>query len=325
MKPSMTGRLTAGADELLRGIRASGFPSWSALGIEQGRAAILELKALAGQAEPVAHVDPIPLFKSDPSLTAELYRPESSTALPVMVYLHGGGWVLGNHTGVDAVVRMLVNRSGCAILSMDYRLAPEHKYPAALDDVYEALQWVVAYGDKWGLDANRLAVGGDSSGANLAAAVSLLSRDKGGPPLTFQLLVYPALDHNYENDSYRRFGDGVSSALSRADVVWFHEHYVNRAEELDLPYVSPLRADSFARLPRTLVLCAEIDPLLDEGIEYARRLEQAGVPVELQIYPGMFHCFWRMGAALPESREAIDYAAGRMRQAMASSSSRATE
>jgi len=171
-----------------------------------------------------------------------------------MVYMHGGGWVLGDYTGVDVLspARRLANRSKCAILSVNYRLAPEHKYPSALDDVDSVLKWVKANAMQWALDADRLAVGGDSSGANLAAAASLQPRDRGGPLLAFQLLVYPALDHNYHTASYNRFGDGELSLLSRADVMWFHNHYVSRSEELDLPYVSPLRAASFLRLPTFL-------------------------------------------------------------------------
>jgi acetyl esterase len=233
-----------------------------------------------------------------------------------MVYMHGGGWVLGNYTGVDTLVRALVNRSGCAILSIDYRLAPECKHPAALEDVDRALGWVLANGDRWGLDSKSLAVGGDSSGANLAAAVSLLCRDRGGPTLTFQLLVYPCLDHNYDNGSYQRYGDGMWSALSRADVIWFHNHYVSRLEELDSPYVSPLRAKSLAHMPRTLLICAEVDPLLDESVEYARKLDAAEVPAELRVYPGMFHGFWRMRGVLTEACQAIDYAAAGMKEAM---------
>jgi acetyl esterase len=138
-----------------------------------------------------------------------------------------------------------------------------------------------------------------------------------GPPLVFQLLVYPALDRNYLTPSYRFFGDGALSAMSTADVVWFHNHYVNRPDDLDNPYVSPLRAESLVGLPRTLLICAEIDPLLDDGIEYARRLEHEGVRVEVQVYRGMFHGFWRMGGVLAEARQALNLAGERMRQAMA--------
>jgi acetyl esterase len=249
-------------------------------------------------------------------MCSALYIPETSRPVPVMIYMHGGGWVLGNYTGVDELVRALVNRSGCAILSIDYSLAPECKHPAALEDVDRALGWVVANGDRWGLNSKCLAVGGDSSGANLAAAASLLYQHRGGPTLTFQLLVYPPLDHNYDNGSYRRYGDGMWSALSRADLIWFHNHYVSQPEELDSPYVSPLQAESLAHMPRTLLICAEVDPLLDESVEYARRLEAAGVPVELKLYSGMFHGFWRMRGMLKEARQAIDYAATKMNEAM---------
>jgi acetyl esterase len=312
-------RLTSAAEDLLRSIRASGFPGWSAMSVEQARVAVLEMKLFAGPPEPVARVEPIRIAGRDGSeILAQLYMPDSPEPVPTMVYMHGGGWVIGNHTSVDALVRTLVNRSGCAILSIDYRLAPEHRFPTALNDVQNALSWVNDNAAKWGLDSNRVAVGGDSSGANLAAAASLLCRDRGDPTLVFQLLVYPVLDRNYHTTSYHLFGDGASSALSTADVMWFHNHYVNHPEDLDLPYVSPLRAESLAGLPRTLLICAEIDPLLDDSIEYTRRLEQAGVPVEMQIIPGVFHGFWWMGGVLTEAREALNLAADRMRHAMAS-------
>lgn len=312
-------QLTPVAAELLRTIRASGFPGWSAMGVEQARAAILGMKVFAGPQEPVSRMEQIHISGRDGSdIRAQLYIPDSQEPVPTMIYMHGGGWVIGNHTSVDELVRTLVNRSGCAILSVDYRLAPEHKFPAALNDVQSAILWVADNAASWGLDRNRLAVGGDSSGANLAAAASLSCRDESGPPLVFQLLVYPALDRNYFTSSYQSFGDGVSSALSTADAMWFHNHYVNSPEDLELPYVSPLRAGSLAGLPRTLLIAAEIDPLLDDSIEYARRLEQAGVPVELQIYPGMFHGFWRMAGVLAEARQAINQAGDRMRDAMVS-------
>jgi acetyl esterase len=265
------------------------------------------MKAFAGTPEPVARVEKIRVPRRDGSeLAGELYMPDSVTPLPIMVYMHGGGWVIGDHTAVDSLVRTLVRRSGWAILSIDYRLAPEHRYPAALEDVLYALKWVVASADQWGFDSECVAVGGDSSGANLAAAASLHCRDQAGPQLAFQLLVYPALDHDYQTESYRRFGDGLLSALSRDDAAWFQDQYVHSAEELDSPYVSPLRANSFANLPSTLLICAEIDPLVDEGLEYARRLANEKVPVDVRVYAGMFHGFWRMGGVLDEARKAID-------------------
>ena len=310
------GQLAPAAEELLRGLRASGFRGWSALGLEAARTAIFDIKALAGPPEPVLRVQEVQMPGSGPvQISGTLYVPDSPTPPPVMVYLHGGGWVLGSNTVVDSIARELANRSGYAVLSVDYRLAPEHKYPAGLDDVHQALLWIAGNASRLGLDARSLAVGGDSSGANLAAAVSLRCRDQGGPALAFQLLVYPLLDRNFDTESYRSYGDGSLSALSLADVTWFLDHYVNVPHELDLPLVYPLRTSDLSRLPRTLLICAEIDPLRDDSVEYARRLEQAGVPVELRVYQGMFHGFWRAAGVLPEAREAIDHAARRMREA----------
>jgi acetyl esterase len=285
--------------------------------VEQGRAAIAQMKALSVASEPVSRVEQIRIEGRDGNhILAQLYIPDSPKPVPTMVYMHGGGWVIGDYMSVDELVRSLTNRSGCAILSVDYRLAPEHKFPAALNDVQSAISWVADNAAAWGLDRNRLAVGGDSSGANLAAAASLVCRDQGGPPLVFQLLVCPALDRNYSSSSYRSFGDGEASALSTGDVMWFHNHYIKRTEDLELPYVSPLRAESLEGMPETLLICAEIDPLLDDGIEYARRLEQEGVPVDIQIIPGMFHGFWRMGGVLVEARQALALAGDRMRRSM---------
>jgi acetyl esterase len=295
----------------LSAIQASGFPGWAALGVEQGRAAILQMKQFAGPPQSVARFEQICLANAE----ALLYTPECSEPVPVLVYMHGGGWVLGEAAGVDSLARSLANGSGCAVLSVDYRRAPEHKYPAALDDVMSAIDWVAAKGPEFGLDERRIAIGGDRSGANLATAASIMCRERGGPPLVFQLLVYGPFDHDYETASYNAFGHGDQSALSRTDVAWFHHQYVSLPEELDSPYVSPLRAESLQSLPPTLVICAEIDPLLDDNRAYSRRLEQAGVPVELMVYPGMFHGFWRMDGVLAEARHAIDHAAARLREA----------
>lgn len=295
----------------MRAIQASGFPGWEALGLEQGRAAILQMKELAGPPQPVARSEQIPLAETQ----AMLYLPASSAPTAVLVYMHGGGWVLGGAAGVDSLARSLANGSGCAVLSVDYRLAPEDKYPAALNDVVSAIHWVAENGPAFGIDERQIAVGGDSSGANLATAAALMCRDSGGPSIAFQLLVYGVFDHDYETPSYSAFGDGKESAQSRTDMAWFHRQYLDVGEELDSPYVSPLRAPSLKGLPPTLVICADIDPLLDENRAYARTLEKAGVPAELVIYPGMFHGFWRMGGVLERARHAIDHPATRLGEA----------
>jgi acetyl esterase len=304
------GKLTASAETLLAQLRANGFEGWSTLGLDGARAAIQGLVALAGPPEPVSQVEKVTIpgaVRAD--LHGQLYIPDARPPLPVMVYMHGGGWAIGNYNLVDPIVRALANRSGCAILSLDYRLAPENKYPAALEDVYDTLRWTAENADRWGFDCERIGVGGDSSGGNLAAAVTLLCRDRGSPALSFQLLVYPALDHLYQNESFQRFGDGLMSVLSCEDVSWFHQLYANTSQELDLPYISPLRAASLASLPQTLLVQAEIDPLFQEGVNYADRLAAAGVRVERKVVPGMFHGFWRAAGVLGEARSAIDEAA----------------
>jgi acetyl esterase len=303
------GQLTAAAQTLLAQLRANGFESWSRLGLDGARAAIQGLIALAGPPEPVSRVENVVVPGADRAdLLGKLYIPDAPPLLPVMVYMHGGGWTTGDYTLVDPIVRALANRSGYAILSLDYRLGPENKYPAAVEDVYDTVRWVVENANDWGLDPHSIGVGGDSSGGNLAAAVTLLCRDRGGPQLSFQLLVYPALDHHYQNESFQRFGDGLSSALSREDIAWFHQLYANSLEELDLPYLSPLRAASLAGVPRALLVQAEIDPLFQEGVEYADRLAAAGVPTERRVFPGMFHGFWRAAGVLEDARNAIDFA-----------------
>lgn len=315
---TLTGHLAPSARALLEQIAPGGFPGFSTWGLQESRTAIVQMSSLlGGQPEPVARVEAVTVPGPDGrGLDGHMYIPDFPLASTVVVYLHGGGWALGDHTCVDSVVRMLANRSGCAILSMDYRLAPENKYPAALNDVFHTIQWTVANATRFGLDPQRVCVGGDSSGANLAAAVSLFCRDRGGPALALQLLVYPCLDHNYDNDSYQRFGDPSLSALGRADVIWFHQLYANVPGDLDEPYLSPFRAESLKGLPRTLFVAAEIDPLFQEGQEYAQRLAAEGVPIERMVYPGMFHGFWRMPGVLSEARSAIKYVAARMQEAM---------
>jgi len=309
------GQLTAGAETLLAQLRSNGFESYSGLGLDGARAAIRGMIALAGPPEPISRVEKVAIpGAARRDLHGQLYIPDAPSPLPVMVYMHGGGWAIGDYTLVDPIVRALANRSGCAILSLDYRLAPENKYPAALEDVYDTIKWTAKNAHRWGLDSERIAVGGDSSGGNLAAAVTLLCRDRGGPALSFQLLVYPALDHLYQNKSFQRFGNGLLSALSREDVTWFHQLYSNTPKELDLPYLSPLRAASLVGVPPALLVQAEIDPLFQEGAEYADRLAAAGVPVERKILPGMFHGFWRAAGVLEEARNALDDAAKWMRR-----------
>ena len=220
----------------------------------------------------------------------------------------GGGWALGHYEDIDTPVRALANRAGCAVLSVNYRLAPEHKYPAAVDDAYAAVRWASRNGEDYGFDGQRLAVMGDSAGGTLAAVVSLRARDENGPAIRLQVMVYPVLDHDYDTASYRQFGSNWG-VLTRTDMVWFHCNYLNHPDQRDLPYVSPLRALDLEGLPEALIILPEADPLRDEGLRYAERLQQSGGRAEARVYPGMVHGFWQLGGVIPQGLTAIDDAA----------------
>lgn len=244
-------------------------------------------------------------------LRIRLYKPAAEDTLPVVVFFHGGGWIMGSIETHDVYCRQLANASGYAVVSVDYRLAPENKFPAGLEDAYAATNWVWEQAAEIGLDARRIAVAGDSAGGNLAAAVALLARDRGGPPLAFQLLMYAVLDYNFDTPSYRENATGYH--LTRAAMIWSWGHYLQ--SELDglSPYASPLRAEDLSGLPPAMILTAEYDPLRDEGEAYAARLRAAGVPVELRRYDGLIHGFARRTNVLDRAREALQHVADALR------------
>jgi acetyl esterase len=304
-------RLHDCAEEFLLKLKADGFPGCAYQTIETTRALLAQVVPLAGEPEPIARVEDLRI-PGTPEVPARLYLPDRAEPSPVIVYFHGGGWISGDYVNVDAPVRALTNRSGCAIVSVNYRLAPEFKYPAALDDAYAAVTWVSREGGKFGWDAAKLVVAGDSVGGNLAAAVAQRSRNESGPSIAFQLLVYPILDHDYETESYRLFGSSWG-ILTRTDMIWYHCHYVNHPGELDLPYVSPLRCRDLTGLPDAFILLPEADPLRDEGLLYARRLKDAGVPAAAKVYAGSVHGFWQFGVIMPEARTGIEDAAEAIR------------
>jgi acetyl esterase len=243
-----------------------------------------------------------------------LYRPAAEGRLPAIAYYHGGGFVIGSVETHDGTCRALANATGCAVVSVDYRLAPEHRFPAAPEDCWSALAWLAAEGEALGLDPSRLAVAGDSAGGNLAAAAALLARER-GPELRFQLLVYPVTDHGFDTPSYLENGEGYF--LSAAMMRWFWQQYLEEPSHGADPLASPLRAADLAGLPPALVLTAEYDPLRDEGEVYAARLRDAGVPVTITRYAGMFHGFVRMTRILDKARTALDEIAGSLQKAFA--------
>ena len=251
------------------------------------------------------------------SIPLRLYRPAdaaATTRLPVLVYFHGGGWVIGDLDTHDVLCRQLTAESGASVISVDYRLAPEHKFPAAVDDAWAATRWVVAHAAELNVDAERLAVGGDSAGGNLAAVVALLSRDQGGPAIRLQALLYPVTDSNTETGSYRDFAEGF--LLTRESMKWFFNHYVSNEADVADWRVSPLRAPSLAGLPPTLIVTAGFDPLRDEGEAYAKRLRAAGVSVDAICFGGMIHGFAPMGRLIQTGNRALSLVSGSLRHAL---------
>ena len=246
------------------------------------------------------------------ALPARLYAPSTDAGLPVLMYLHGGGFTIGNLATHDILCRELARLAGCMVVSLDYRLAPEHRFPTAHNDAWDALQWLARQGQTLGADPERLAVGGDSAGGTLAAASAILARDA-GLPLALQLLIYPGCAPHQDTPSHATFARGL--VLEEPAISWFFGNYVqSRAEREDWRF-APLLAPDVEGVAPAWVGLAECDPLVDEGIEYADKLRLAGVPVDLDIYRGVTHEFIKMGRAIPEARKAHADAARALRRA----------
>jgi acetyl esterase len=257
----------------------------------------------SGPREPVAAVEDTVIAGPGGDLGIRIYSPGSPTPVPALVYFHGGGWVMGSIDAVDAPLRALTNRAGCLVCSVDYRLAPEHRFPAAFDDARAAFGWVVNHAASVGADASRVAVGGDSAGGNLAAAIALAERD-GGPRVSAQVLIYPVLDHDFDRPSYLANAEGFG--MTRDSMKWYWDHYVPDTNRRSDPLASPLRAPDLTGLPPALIVTAEHDVLRDEGEAYAARLRDAGVSVTLSRYEGMMHGFWRTAGAVDAGQRVIE-------------------
>jgi acetyl esterase len=303
------------AQGLLDALAEAGLPATEEMTVPNARAATAGFLALQGEPVEVASV----LDRTVPGPAGEIpvrvYTPAGEGPLPVVVYFHGGGWVIGDLEVVDQPCRQLASAAGAIVVSVDYRLAPEHRYPAAFDDSYAATVWVGAHAAEIGGDPARLAVAGDSAGGNLAAAVALAARDRGGPELAAQLLIYPVTDFNFGTASYQENREGY--LLTKGSMQWFWAHYLG-AQDLDKdPYACPLRADSLVGLPPAYVATSEYDPLRDEGEAYARRLEEAGVAVTAKRFDGLLHGFFWMLAAVPSAAGVLDDMVGVLRKAWA--------
>lgn len=240
-------------------------------------------------------------------IPVRIYTPEGKGPFALVVFFHGGGFVVGSLDSYDDLCRTICHGSGCVIVSVDYRLAPEHKFPAAVDDCLAATRWAAEHAPEFNADPARCVVAGDSAGGNLAAVTALRIRDEGGPLLCGQLLLYPVTDyHTPATPSYLTYANGY--LLTRDTMIWFWDHYLKDASEASSPLASPLRAVDLSGLPPARVITAEFDPLRDEGERYAKRLQEAGVSTELVRYNGMIHAFFMLGDLLDESRQAIDEA-----------------
>jgi len=300
------------ADAFLIRLRQSRVPGFEKLPVPLARVAFAAMTPMAGPVEAVATVENRSIAGN---LPIRVYTPkEGRVPRPALVYFHGGGWVVGSLDTVDNPCRQLANASGCTVISVGYRLAPEHRFPIGLEDCYLATRHVVEHAAEFGIDPAKLAIGGDSAGGNLAAAVTLLARDRGGPAIAFQLLVYPGTDAALDTPSHREFAKGF--ALTRAEIQWFLHHYLARPEERELPLVSPLKASSHRGLPRACVITAEFDPLRDEGEAYISKLRAASIPTEHRRFEGMIHGFFQLAGVMDQGKAAIQYAAASLKAAL---------
>jgi acetyl esterase len=307
------------ARALLRLIEEKGVPPVHTLAPAQARAYYLERRTFTQPAAPeVASVRTLEARGPAGPIPLRSYRPAGSTAdavLPVLVYYHGGGWVIGDLETHDVLCRQLANLSGCAVVSVGYRLAPEHRFPAAVDDALAAARWVRANAGTLKVDADRMAVGGDSAGGNLAAVVALAARDAGDLPLAYQLLIYPATDQRRGWPSHTINGEGY--LLTRDSINFYHDLYLgDAAHDLDWR-ASPLLHGDHSRLPPAFVLTAGYDPLRDEGLQYAHALSTAGTRATLVNFERQVHGFILMGRVLDEANDAVQLCAAHLKQALA--------
>ena len=304
------------AERVLELVRLSGHPPYEALTPPEARALFLAGCEVLSQApRRVVEIRELSAPRAGGgAIPLRLYRPFGTvgpSVVPGLVFFHGGGWVIGDLESHDPLCRHLANASGCAVVSVGYRLAPEHKFPAAVEDCLVATEWVAETGASLGIDSYRLAVGGDSAGGNLAAVTSLLARDRGAPPLRYQLLLYPPVDFAGSHRSHSRFAEGY--LLTRATMRWFSEQYFRGPEDAATWSASPLLAADLAGLPPAFVLTTGFDPLRDEGVAYAGRLREHGVAVRHRHVPDQIHGFLLMGKIIRAALSELDRAAAALR------------
>lgn len=303
--------------EIILGLaRQANLPEVWQLTPDQGREQYLTRVNKLKFSEPILRTEDRRIAGPGSDLPIRIYTPrelKTGERLPVLIWFHGGGFVIGSLETHDSVCRMLANRADCIVVSVDYRLAPEAKFPAAVEDCAAAMKWVALHAVEFGGDANCMAVGGDSAGANLATVMAILARDAAHPKLVFQLLIYPCVAPEPETPSHYKFKEGY--ILSRNSITWFYRHYLRSPKDVKDFRFAPLVCEDFSGLPASLIIVAGYDPLRDEGIEYARKLIEAGNRVRLANYEGMVHGFFLMGGAVDAARRAVDESAQALREA----------
>jgi len=301
MHPQAQGLLAAMAEE--------GAPPLQELTVEEARGLPGVLAEVIGAGPDVASVREIRVPVAAGEIGARVYEPVSDPLVTV-VYYHGGGWVFGTLDEWDAVCRALAVESGARLVSVDYRLAPEHRFPAAVDDAYDAFVWVAENlaGD------GPLVVAGDSAGGNLAAVTALRARDDGGPAIALQLLVYPVVDHDMTTGSYEQFAE-APLLLNRPGMIWFWDHYAPDVADRSHPYASPLLASDHSGLPTAYIVIAGFDPLRDEGLAYAAKLKTGGVPVTVRRFDDQIHAFFGMVNMMESANTAVAEAGAAIRAA----------
>jgi acetyl esterase len=287
-----------------KAFQEAGRPPYETLSPEEAREYYRQARLVTNPEPPaLKSAEPLSIPATHGSIPARIYTAQTlrqaNGLSPCLVFFHGGGWVIGDLDTHDVACRKLAAEGQMIVISVDYRRAPEHKFPAAVDDAIAATSWIASHARELGIDPARLLVGGDSAGGNLAAVVTLSARDGNGPPISGQVLIYPATDFAMTHPSHRE--PETSILLTHTNIRWFRDHYLRSAADGEDWRASPARATTLAGLPPAYVLTAGADPLRDEGEEYAKRLKQAGVPVTFKTFPGQFHGFFTMGKLLNQA------------------------
>jgi acetyl esterase len=295
------------AAAVFKAFQEAGRPAYETLTPAEARAYYLAARPVTNPEPPeMAEVKPLSIPAPHGAIPSRIYTPrilrKANGLAPCLVFFHGGGWVIGDLDSHDVVCRTLADEGELIVISVDYRLAPEHKFPAAVDDAIAATRWISDNARSLGIDAARLTVGGDSAGGNLAAVVAIAARDGNGPTVSGQLLIYPAIDFAMTHSSHEE--PETSILLTHSVMRWFRDHYLNGAADIHDWRASPARAATLAGLPPAYVLTAGADPLRDEGDEYARGLKEAGVSVTYRHFAGQFHGFFTMGKLLQQANVA---------------------